>query len=81
MAHGKDELILRIKPNLKDENLSGERSRLNHHIRQLKTYGLIGTKKSGKNIVIQREALGELYIKGEQIKELKKDLEMTDLST
>lgn len=81
IANSQDELILRMKYKLNPENLSRERSRLNHHIKQLKTYGLVDTKKSGKNIIIQRTELGELYVRGENIKMLKDNPDASEVGT
>jgi hypothetical protein len=80
IANSQDELIQRMKNKLNPENLSRERSRLNHHIKQLKTYGLVDTKKLGKNIVIRRTELGELYVKGESIMNLKTNSANSELS-
>lgn len=61
-----DELIVRIKPHLKKNTtpFNNERARICHHIKSLKNNGLIETEKVGKNLKINLNPIGMLYLKG-----------------
>jgi DNA-binding transcriptional ArsR family regulator len=65
-----DVLISRLKPELEKgtADFGNERSRLSHHIRKLKEAGFIDTEKSSKNLAIRKSKLGEIYMKGRDIK-------------
>lgn len=67
-----DELISRLKPELEKGTVDfgNERSRLSHHIRKLSADGFIETQKNSKNLVIEKSKLGEIYLKGSEIKKL-----------
>ncbi len=65
-----DILISRLKPELEKgtTEFGNERSRLSHHIRKLNNTGFIETEKISKNLVIRKSKLGEIYMKGKEIK-------------
>ncbi|WP_406656680.1 DUF6293 family protein [Methanolobus sp. ZRKC2] len=67
-----DILISRMKPNhVKNSNKLGrERSRLSHHIKNLKNDRLVETEKCNRCLVIRRSELGEIYFKGKKIKDM-----------
>jgi CRISPR-associated protein Csa3 len=67
-----DELIYRLKPELEKGTVDfgNERSRLSHHIRKLSNAGFIETERNSKNLVIRKSKLGEIYLKGREIKRL-----------
>ena len=67
-----DVLISRLKPELEKgtADFGNERSRLSHHIKKLKNWGFIETEKSSKNLIIQKSKLGEIFLKGREIKSL-----------
>jgi DNA-binding transcriptional ArsR family regulator len=67
-----DVLISRLKPELDKgtADFGNERSRLSHHLKKLKTWGFIETEKSSKNLIIQKSKLGEIFLKGREIKNL-----------
>jgi CRISPR-associated protein Csa3 len=67
-----DELISRLKPELEKGTIDfgNERSRLSHHIRKLSNAGFIETERNSKNLVIRKSKLGEIYLKGREIKRL-----------
>lgn len=67
-----DELISRLKPELEKgtTDFSNERSRLSHHIRKLSSEGFIETERFSKNLIIRKSKLGEIYMKGKEIKRL-----------
>lgn len=69
-----DVLISRLKPELEKgtADFGNERSRLSHHIKKLRNAGFIETEKSSKNLAIQKSKLGEIYLKGREIKKLTK---------
>ncbi|WP_407356105.1 DUF6293 family protein [Methanolobus sp. WCC5] len=69
-----DELIFRLKPELEKgtTDFGNERSRLSHHIRKLSNVGFIETEKYSKNLAIRKSKLGEIYLKGREIKRLMK---------
>lgn len=70
-----DVLISRLKPELKKgtTDFGNERSRLSHHIKKLSNAGFIETEKYSKNLVIRKSKLGEIYLKGREIKKLSKN--------
>lgn len=67
-----DVLISLLKPELQKgtADFSNERSRLSHHIKKLREAGFIDTEKSSKNLAIRKSKLGEIYMKGREIKRL-----------
>ena len=67
-----DELVSRIKPELKKgtQEYNNERSRLSHHIKKLEKDGFIETKKVKKNLHIKLTILGEIYLRGKELKQL-----------
>lgn len=71
-----DVLISLLKPNLEKgtTDFANERSRLSHHIKKLRTAGFIETEKSSKNLAIRKSKLGEIYMKGREIKSLSKNI-------
>lgn len=71
-----DDLISRLKPELEKgtTDFGNERSRLSHHIKKLTNAGFIETEKISKNLGIRKSKLGEIYLKGREIKELSKNM-------
>jgi DNA-binding transcriptional ArsR family regulator len=69
-----DVLISRLKPELEKgtADFGNERSRLSHHIKKLNNWGLIETEKCSKNLIIQKSKLGEIFLKGREIKIIQK---------
>lgn len=67
-----DVLISLLKPELEKgtADFGNERSRLSHHLKKLREAGFIDTEKSSKNLVIRKSKLGEIYMKGREIKKL-----------
>jgi len=63
---GIDEIIEILKPKTtkKTKNYLSERSRISHHIKDLKNQKLIETQKEGKNIKIRLTQLGTIYLEG-----------------
>lgn len=67
-----DMLIKRLKPDhtKNSHTLGRERSRLNHHIKNLKNDRLVETEKCNRCLTIKRSDLGEIYFKGKKIKDM-----------
>jgi len=61
-----EDLILKTNPKLKksSQDYLNERSRLSHHLKDLKEDGFIETEKKGKNITIRLTPLGKIYMEG-----------------
>ena len=58
------ELITSLNPNLEkdDKKYNSERSRISHHIRDLKEDNLVDSKKDGKEVKIKLTDLGKIYL-------------------
>lgn len=69
-ADSQDELIYRLNPDIGQEDLGKERSRLTHHLKHLRDIDLVETIKMGKKSVVKRTAMGTLYCKGNRLKTL-----------
>lgn len=65
VAESLDELISRIKPELKKNTtaFNNERARICYHVKSLRNIGLIETEKTGKNLRIALNPIGQLYLK------------------
>lgn len=64
--YGIDQMIAKISPKLKknSQEYLSERSRLSHHLNDLKQEKLVETIKEGKNIKIRLTQLGKIYMEG-----------------
>ncbi len=61
-----DELINKMRPHLKKNTtaFNNERARICHHIRALREAGLVETEKVGKNLRVNLNSIGQIYLKG-----------------
>jgi CRISPR-associated protein Csa3 len=62
-----EDIIDRLRPKLKKRTQAylTERSRISHHLKDLKEDGLADTIKEGKTIQVKLSKLGELYLEGQ----------------